>query len=81
MGQTATGGKTVLMHKWSQKEGLRLIREEKVNSTGGVPFIAQEVLEAGNSDDLKTLDTLSFGGAPAQEGQFGFARECHLRAC
>lgn len=77
MGQTATGGKTVLMHKWSQKEGLRLIREEKVNSTGGVPFIAQEVLEAGNSDDLKTLDTLSFGGAPAQEGLPGLIKK-HL---
>lgn len=68
MSITALGGKVVMMHKWSLKEGLRIIRTEGVTGSGGVPFIAQEILEGGKPEDLKTLEHLSFGGAPAQEG-------------
>lgn len=59
---TATGGKIILMHKWSKKEGLRLFREEKVTISGGVPFIVQELLESGSEEDLKTLENLTYGG-------------------
>jgi len=76
---TALGGKIVMMHKWSLKEALHLIRKEKVTSSGGVPFVAQELLEGGSADDLKTLEHLSFGGAPAQEGIPGLVRK-HLPA-
>lgn len=60
--QTAIGGKIILMHKWSKKEGLRLFREEKVTISGGVPFIVQELLESGTEEDLKTLENLTYGG-------------------
>lgn len=54
------------MNKWSVKEGLRIIQKEGVTATGGVPFIAQELLEHGTPEQLKTLASLSYGGAPAQ---------------
>lgn len=79
MSVTALGGKIVMMHKWSLKEGLSIIRKEGVTSSGGVPFIAQEILEGGSPEDLKTLEHLSFGGAPAQEGIPGLVRK-HLPA-
>lgn len=56
------------MHKWTQKEGLRLCKAEGVTSTGGIPFVAQELLEGANNDELKTLEQISYGGAPANDG-------------
>ena len=58
----------MFMHKWVQKEGIRLIADEKITITGGVPFIVQEILEGANGDELKTLDTFSYGGAPCNDG-------------
>lgn len=65
---TAVGGRVVFMHKWTQKEGVRLVKTEGVTSTGAIPFVAQELLEGAQGDDLKTLETLSYGGAPANDG-------------
>lgn len=65
---TAVGGRIIFMHKWTQKEGLRLCKTEGVTSTGGIPFVAQELLEGANNDELKTLEQISYGGAPANDG-------------
>ena len=62
------GGKVVLMHKWSAKEGIALINQEKITITGGVPFIAQDIFESATTDDLKTLEIMSYGGAPCNDG-------------
>jgi acyl-CoA synthetase (AMP-forming)/AMP-acid ligase II len=59
---TATGAKVIFMHKWSKKEGLRLLREEKVTLSGGVPFIVQEILESASDEDISTLENLTYGG-------------------
>lgn len=56
------------MHKWTQKEGLRLCKAEGVTATGGIPFVAQELLEGAQNDELKTLEAISYGGAPANDG-------------
>jgi hypothetical protein len=45
MGSLASGSKLVLMHKWDTVEAFRLIEREKVTATGGVPFIAWQLIE------------------------------------
>ena len=54
----------VLMHKWSVKEAIRLCKEEGVTYTGGVPFIAQELLENTKEGELPELESIAYGGAP-----------------
>jgi steroid-24-oyl-CoA synthetase len=63
----ATGGKLVLMHKWDPELALQLIERERVTSTGGVPTIAWQLLEhpALENFDLSSLESISYGGAPA----------------
>ncbi len=66
-GNIFTGGKIVLMRKWDAEEGMRLIEREKVNSTGGVPTIAWQIIEHPNRAkyDLSSLEVIGYGGAPS----------------
>ncbi len=59
--------KLVTMRKWDADEALGLIEREKVNSIGGVPAIAWQVLEHPERDkyDLSSIDVISYGGAPS----------------
>ena len=59
--------KLVTMRKWDADEALSLIEKEKVNSIGGVPAIAWQVLEHPDRDkyDLSSVDVISYGGAPS----------------
>ena len=62
-----TGGKLVLMFKWEPIRAFELIEREKVNSAGGVPTIAWQLLEhpARANYDLSSLESVSYGGAPS----------------
>ncbi len=66
-GNIFAGGKIVLMRKWEAEEGMSLIQREKVNSTGGVPTIAWQIIEHPNRDkyDLSSLEVIGYGGAPS----------------
>jgi long-chain acyl-CoA synthetase len=61
------GGRIVLQRKWDPEEAFGLIERERVNIAGGVPTIAWQILEhpARGNYDLSSLDTLTYGGAPA----------------
>jgi acyl-CoA synthetase (AMP-forming)/AMP-acid ligase II len=76
IGGPMTGTKMVLMRKWDVEEGLRLAVEEGVTSLGGVPAIAQQILEHPGVERLG-LDPRSFplGGAPVPPDLVGRAAE------
>ena len=57
-----------MMRKWSSAQGIKLIRDEGVTMTGGVPFIVQEIMERSAPADVVTLKNITFGGAPCQSG-------------
>jgi long-chain acyl-CoA synthetase len=61
------GVKLVLMKKWDVVDAMGLIERERVNSAGGVPTIAWQILEHPDRDkfDLSSLETVSYGGAPS----------------
>jgi long-chain acyl-CoA synthetase len=61
------GVKIVLMHKWDPELAMQLIERERVNNAGGVPTIAWQLLEhpALGQYDLSSLESISYGGAPA----------------
>jgi long-chain acyl-CoA synthetase len=61
------GVKIVLMHKWDPELAMQLIERERVNNAGGVPTIAWQLLEhpALGKYDLSSLESISYGGAPA----------------
>jgi long-chain acyl-CoA synthetase len=61
------GAKLVLMHKWDAELALQLIEREKITNAGGVPTIAWQIVEHPALDkyDLKSLEVVSYGGAPA----------------
>jgi long-chain acyl-CoA synthetase len=63
----AAGVKLVLMHKWDPELALQLIERERVTNAGGVPTIAWQLLEhpALGKYDLSSLESISYGGAPA----------------
>jgi long-chain acyl-CoA synthetase len=63
----AAGSKIVLMRRWDAAAALRLIQEERVNATGGVPTIAWQLIEHPEraNYDLSSLDTVTYGGAPS----------------
>lgn len=67
MGSIASGSKLVLMHKWDTVEAFRLIEREKVTATGGVPFIAWQLIEHPDRAkyDLSSLEAIAYGGAPS----------------
>ena len=63
----ATGGKIVSMYKWDAGKALPIIERERINSVGGVPAIAWQLLEhpeRGNYD-LSSINSVGYGGAPS----------------
>jgi long-chain acyl-CoA synthetase len=67
MGLISGGSTMVLMHKWDVVKAMELIEKEKVNSTGGVPTIAWQLIEHPDRAkyDLSSLEVISYGGAPS----------------
>ncbi|TXS96166.1 long-chain fatty acid--CoA ligase [Parahaliea maris] len=63
----AHAGKIVMMHKWDPQESLRLIEKEHITSFLGVPTMVWHLLDSPEREhyDLSSLESLSFGGAPA----------------
>ncbi|MBI3678265.1 MAG: acyl--CoA ligase [Proteobacteria bacterium] len=61
------GGKIVLMRKWDPEVAMQLIEREKINSAGGVPTIAWQLIEhpARAKYDLSSLESVAYGGAPS----------------
>jgi long-chain acyl-CoA synthetase len=61
------GHKIVFMHKWDTIKALEIIEREKINATGGVPFIAWQLIEHPDREkyDLSSIDSISYGGAPS----------------
>ncbi|WP_411290189.1 class I adenylate-forming enzyme family protein [Sphingorhabdus sp.] len=61
------GHKIVFMHKWDTLKAFEIIEREKINATGGVPFIAWQLIEHPDREkyDLSSIDTISYGGAPS----------------
>ncbi|HEY3814123.1 MAG TPA: class I adenylate-forming enzyme family protein [Caulobacteraceae bacterium] len=68
LGPTIFGGsRIVMMRRWEPEAAFAMIEKERVTLTGGVPTIAWQLLEhpARLKYDLSSLDTVSYGGAPA----------------
>jgi len=63
----ATGAKIVAMYKWDVEKALPIIQNEKINSVGGVPAIAWQLIEHPDRDkyDLSSINTVAYGGAPS----------------
>ena len=62
-----SGHKMIFMHKWDTEQAMQIIEREKVNSTGGVPFIAWQLIEHPTREkyDLSSLEAIGYGGAPS----------------
>ena len=67
MGSVAAGNTFVFMYKWDTVKAFEIIEREKVNSTGGVPTIAWQLLEHPDREkyDLSSLEAVAYGGAPS----------------
>ncbi len=63
----ATGTKLVLMRRFEPEACMALVEKEKATSIGGVPTIPWQLLEhpARANYDLSSLDSVTYGGAPA----------------
>jgi long-chain acyl-CoA synthetase len=63
----AQGSKLVLMRRWDAEGAMKLIEQENVDATGGVPTIAWQLVEHPERAryDLSSLKSLSYGGAPS----------------
>ena len=61
------GAKLVMMHKWDVIRAFELIQREKIQSAGGVPTIAWQLIEHPLREkyDLSSLESVSYGGAPS----------------
>jgi long-chain acyl-CoA synthetase len=61
------GNKIVLMYRWEPERAMQLIERERINSFGGVPSMAWQVLEHPAFDryDLSSVEAVAYGGAPA----------------
>jgi long-chain acyl-CoA synthetase len=61
------GNKIVLMRRWEPERAMQLIERERINSFGGVPAMAWQVLEhpAFGKYDLSSVESIGYGGAPA----------------
>jgi acyl-CoA synthetase (AMP-forming)/AMP-acid ligase II len=65
VGSQMSGGKLILLHKWNVDEALRLAVDEHVTNYGGVPAVAQQILEYPGIEDLGLdVHLFSMGGAP-----------------
>ena len=67
LGTVASGGSVVFMRKWDAVQAMEIIQREKVQSTGGVPTIAWQLLEHPERRhyDLSSLEAVTYGGAPS----------------
>ncbi|KPM18011.1 class I adenylate-forming enzyme family protein [Citromicrobium sp. WPS32] len=67
MGSIAAGNTLIFMYRWDPVEAFQIIEREKVNSTGGVPTIAWQLLEhpERKNYDLSSIEAIAYGGAPA----------------
>jgi long-chain acyl-CoA synthetase len=67
VGNTAAGGKLVLMHHWDPERALELIERERITIFGGVPAMVMQVLDSPNFDsrDTSSVKSVAYGGAPA----------------
>jgi acyl-CoA synthetase (AMP-forming)/AMP-acid ligase II len=67
MGSIAAGNTMIFMHKWDPVEAFQIIEREKVNSTGGVPTIAWQLIEhpERKNYDLSSIEAIAYGGAPS----------------
>jgi len=65
-GSVFTGAKIVCTRKWDPLEALKIIEAEKINTFGGVPAIAWQVLEHPDFDkyDTSSIESVAYGGAP-----------------
>jgi acyl-CoA synthetase (AMP-forming)/AMP-acid ligase II len=67
LGAMFNGDTLVFMHKWDPVRAFELIERERIDSAGGVPTIAWQLIEHPERHrfDLSSLETVSYGGAPA----------------
>ncbi len=67
MGAMAAGHTSIYMRKFEALRAFEIIEREKVNSTGGVPTIAWQLLEHPDRHkyDLSSLEAVGYGGAPS----------------
>jgi long-chain acyl-CoA synthetase len=67
MGTMVVGHTIVFMRKWDPLEAMAIIERERIQMTGGVPTIAWQIIEHPERSrfDLSSLETISYGGAPA----------------
>ena len=67
MGTMVAGHTMIFMRKWDPLEAMAVIERERVQMTGGVPTIAWQLIEHPERSrfDLSSLETISYGGAPA----------------
>ncbi len=63
----AAGAKIVMMRRFEPVRAMQLIERERITSAGGVPTIAWQIIEHPDRPkyDLSSLETVSYGGAPA----------------
>jgi long-chain acyl-CoA synthetase len=63
----ATGVRLALMDKFEPEAAMALVERERATSMGGVPTIPWQVLEhpARGRYDLSSLESITYGGAPA----------------
>jgi long-chain acyl-CoA synthetase len=65
IGSPMGGTKLVMMRKWDLEEGLRLAVAEGVTNLGGVPAVAQQILDRPGVETLGIdVRSWSMGGAP-----------------
>lgn len=67
MGTVAAGNTVIFMHKWDVVKAFEIIERERVNTTGGVPTIAWQLIEHPDRGkyDLSSLEAIAYGGAPS----------------
>jgi long-chain acyl-CoA synthetase len=67
VGNTAAGGKLVLMHHWDPERALEMIERERITTFGGVPAMVMQVLDSPNfaKRDTSSVKGIAYGGAPA----------------
>ncbi|WP_295691520.1 class I adenylate-forming enzyme family protein [uncultured Maricaulis sp.] len=67
MGAIFAGHSMVFMPRWDVVQAFQIIEREKVNTTGGVPTIAWQLIEHPDREkyDLSSLEAIAYGGAPS----------------
>ncbi|HTX48241.1 MAG TPA: class I adenylate-forming enzyme family protein [Caulobacteraceae bacterium] len=61
------GAKLVMMRRWDPVRAFELIERERINSVGGVPTIAWQLIEhpLRKNYDLSSIESVAYGGAPS----------------